>query len=72
MNIRLQLEPKPTPQALFVGVFALQSWRSYGIPEKADRHPLFVVMTVACVMGLGAMIALKPKSKKKVAGAKDA
>ena len=27
-------------QLLFTGVFALQSYRSYGVPEKQDRFPL--------------------------------
>ena len=27
-------------QALFIIVFALQGYRSYGVPEKADRFPL--------------------------------
>ena len=27
-------------QLVFTGVFALQSYRSYGVPEKQDRFPL--------------------------------
>mmetsp|Transcript_55107 Transcript_55107/g.118259 ORF Transcript_55107/g.118259 Transcript_55107/m.118259 type:complete len:135 (-) Transcript_55107:43-447(-) len=51
-------------QALFVGVFSLQSYKSYGVPEKADRLPLFVVMGLGSMAGLGGMILLKPKKKK--------
>mmetsp|Transcript_100134 Transcript_100134/g.254695 ORF Transcript_100134/g.254695 Transcript_100134/m.254695 type:complete len:138 (-) Transcript_100134:209-622(-) len=51
-------------QALFVLVFSMQSFRSYGVPAKADRFPLFVVMDIGSVVGLSLMIALKPKKKK--------
>merc|ERR1719343_1603920 len=50
-------------QALFIGVFSLQSYKSYGVPGKADRFPLFVVMALGSIAGLGALIKLKPKKK---------
>ena len=49
----------------FTGVFALQTYKSYGVPAKADRFPLFVAMTAGSVIALGLMRALKPKPKKK-------
>ena len=52
-------------QLLFTGVFALQTYKSYGVPAKADRFPLFVAMTAGSVIALGLMRALKPKPKKK-------
>uniref|UniRef100_A0A7S1A3G2 Uncharacterized protein n=1 Tax=Noctiluca scintillans TaxID=2966 RepID=A0A7S1A3G2_NOCSC len=52
-------------QSLFVGTFAKQAYRSYGIPEKADRHRLFVVMGVGSGILLAAMLALKPKKQDK-------
>jgi hypothetical protein len=51
-------------QLLFTGVFALQSYRSYGVPAKADRFPLFVTMAGGSVIALGLMRALKPKKNK--------
>jgi len=50
--------------AVFVLVFGIQARKSYGVPEKADRFPLFVLMGVGSVMGLAFMILLKPKKKK--------
>ena len=52
-------------QVVFTGVFALQAYKSYGVPEKADRFPLFVVMGCGSLAALGMMRALKPKPKKK-------
>mmetsp|Transcript_1043 Transcript_1043/g.2727 ORF Transcript_1043/g.2727 Transcript_1043/m.2727 type:complete len:135 (-) Transcript_1043:328-732(-) len=52
-------------QLVFVGVFGIQSFRAYGKPEKADRFPLFVVMTIGSVAALVAMRVLKPKKKEK-------
>lgn len=52
-------------QLLFTGVFTLQAYKSYGVPEKADRFPLFVAMAGGSVIALGLMRALKPKPKKK-------
>ena len=49
---------------MFTGVFAMQSVRSYGVPEKADRFPLFVTMTAGSVLGLAGMWAFKPKKPK--------
>ena len=52
-------------QVIFTGVFGLQAYRSFGVPAKADRFPLFVVMGVGSAVALGLMRALKPKAKKK-------
>ncbi len=52
-------------QVVFGGVFALQAYRSYGVPEKADRFSLFMAMFGGTVCALGAMRALKPKKEKK-------
>ena len=52
-------------QAALTGVFGWQAWKSYGIPEKADRFPLFVVMCAGSILALGAMRAFKPKKNKK-------
>ena len=51
-------------QLLFIIVFAVQAFRSFGVPEKADRFPLFVAMGAGSVVALGLMVALKPKKKK--------
>ena len=51
-------------QLLFTGVFALQSYRSYGVPAKADRFPLFVVMGGGSALALGLMRVFKPKKNK--------
>ncbi|KAL1523104.1 hypothetical protein AB1Y20_018061 [Prymnesium parvum] len=51
-------------QTLLTGVFAVQSFRSFGVPEKQDRFPLFVVMTLGSAGALAAMFLLKPKKKK--------
>ena len=52
-------------QLAFSAVFGLQAWRSYGVPAKADRFPLFVVMCGGSVLALGLMRACKPKAKEK-------
>jgi hypothetical protein len=52
-------------QLMFTGVFVLQAYKSYGVPEKADRFPLFVAMGAGSVVALGLMRALKPKKQKK-------
>ena len=54
-------------QAIFVIVFSMQAYKSYGVPEKADRFPLFVAMLAGTIVALGAMRALKPKKKKEKA-----
>lgn len=51
-------------QLLFTGVFGLQAYKSYGVPEKADRFPLFVVMGAGSVVALVLMRLLKPPKKK--------
>jgi hypothetical protein len=51
-------------QGLFVLVFGIQSFRSFGVPSKEDRFPLFVVMCIGSLMMLVQMILLKPKKKK--------
>lgn len=51
-------------QVLFVGVFSMQTYKSFGVPEKADRLPLFIVMGVGSAFFFGLMLALKPKKKK--------
>mmetsp|Transcript_46276 Transcript_46276/g.91726 ORF Transcript_46276/g.91726 Transcript_46276/m.91726 type:complete len:253 (-) Transcript_46276:101-859(-) len=51
-------------QLVFVIVFSLQTYKSWGNPEKADRVPLFIVMGVGSAIGLGLMVAFKPKKKK--------
>ena len=52
-------------QLLFTGVFSMQAYKSYGVPEKQDRFPLFVVMGTGSVVALGLMRLLKPKKKEK-------
>ena len=52
-------------QLLFTGVFTMQAYKNYGVPEKADRFKLFVGMGLSGVIALGLMRALKPKPKKK-------
>ena len=44
-------------------VFA-QAYKSYGVPEKQDRFPLFVAMGVGSVVALGLMKVFKPKKKR--------
>ena len=53
-------------QVIFVGVFARQIFKSYGVPEKADRLPLFVLMAVGSAIALAAiiMINFKPRTGK--------
>lgn len=51
-------------QLVFTGVFTLQSFRSFGVPEKADRFPLFVVMGAGSAAALVLMRVLKPEKKK--------
>ena len=41
-----------------------QAYKSYGVPEKQDRFPLFVAMGVGSVVALGLMKVFKPKKKK--------
>merc|ERR1711937_253363 len=48
-------------QALFIIVFAVQAYKSHGVPEKADRLPLFVAMGAGSALALFMMIKLKPK-----------
>ena len=52
-------------QLVFTGVFAMQTYKSYGVPEKADRFPLFVVMFSGSIAALGLNVMLKPKKDKK-------
>merc|ERR1712007_180937 len=52
-------------QVVFIGVFSMQTVKSYKVPEKADRFPLFVAMDLGSVFGLAGMLLLKPKKKKK-------
>ena len=52
-------------QLTFTGVFAVQSYRSYGVPEKADRHYLFVLMAAGSAAALYGMMKFKPKKEKK-------
>ena len=51
-------------QLAFTGVFTMQAYKSYGVPGKADRFPLFVVMGLGSVAALGLMMKYKPKKKK--------
>jgi hypothetical protein len=51
-------------QVVFTGVFGIQAFRSFGVPAKADRFPLFVAMGLGSLAALGAMYAFKPKKKK--------
>ena len=51
-------------QVIFTGVFGMQAYRSYGVPEKQDRFPLFVLMGTGSVLALGMMRLLKPKKPK--------
>lgn len=53
-------------QLLFIIVFAVQAFRSYGVPEKEDRFMLFVEMGLGSVAALGLMVFFKPKKAKKV------
>lgn len=50
--------------ALFAAVFAMQTYKAYGVPEKADRFPLFVILVLGSVSHLFAMIKLKPRKEK--------
>ena len=43
-------------QCVFALVFARQTYRSYGVPHKADRLPLFVVMTLGSVAFLSGAV----------------
>lgn len=52
-------------QLVFLIVFTMQAYRSYGVPEKADRFSLFVVMAGSTLAALVAMRALKPQKKPK-------
>mmetsp|Transcript_23260 Transcript_23260/g.65071 ORF Transcript_23260/g.65071 Transcript_23260/m.65071 type:complete len:137 (+) Transcript_23260:69-479(+) len=52
-------------QAVFCFVFCLQAYKSHADPAKADRFALFVLMGAGSVAGLGLMVVLKPKKKKK-------
>ena len=52
-------------QLTFTGVFAVQSYRSFGVPEKADRHYLFVLMAAGSAAALYGMMKFKPKKEKK-------
>ena len=40
-----------------------QAYKSYGVPEKQDRFPLFVAMGLGSVVALGMMRVFKPKKK---------
>ena len=50
--------------ALLAAVFGLQYYRSSTTPEKADRAPLFMIMTLGSVASLVLSVRLKPKKKK--------
>ena len=52
-------------QLAFTCVFTLQGYKSYGVPEKADRFQLFCLMGLGSVAALVAMRAFKPKKAKK-------
>ena len=52
-------------QLTFTGVFAVQSYRSFGVPEKADRHYLFVLMAAGSAAAIYGMMKFKPKKEKK-------
>ena len=52
-------------QLTFTGVFAVQSYRSFGVPEKAARHYLFVLMAAGSAAALYGMMKFKPKKEKK-------
>ena len=43
----------------------MQSYRSFGVPEKADRHYLFVLMAAGSAAALYGMMKFKPKKEKK-------
>ena len=51
-------------QVVFTGIFGIQAARSFGVPEKADRFPLFVAMGLGSLTALGMMCMFKPKKKK--------
>ena len=53
-------------QLVLIGVFSVQAFRSYGVPEKvADgRFALFCAMAAGSIGALGLMYVLKPKKKK--------
>ena len=48
---------------LFTLVFAIQAFRSYGVPEKEDRLPLFTAMFTGTFVAILALRVLKPKKK---------
>ena len=52
-------------QLLFTGVFTLQAYKSYGVPGKESRFPLFVIMGAGSGLALVMMRLLKPAKKTK-------
>ena len=50
-------------EALFLVVFGAQAFRSYGVPEKEDRLPLFTAMFTGTFVAILALRILKPKKK---------
>eukprot|EP00435_Cladocopium_sp_Y103_P063249 s321_g24.t2 len=50
---------------IFIAVFSIQAFKSYGNPEKFDRLVLFVVMGLGSGIALAKAISMKPKKEKK-------
>lgn len=50
---------------IFIAVFSIQAFKSYGNPEKFDRLVLFVVMGLGSGVALAKAISMKPKKEKK-------
>eukprot|EP00933_Yihiella_yeosuensis_P068994 TRINITY_DN7506_c8_g1_i1.p1 TRINITY_DN7506_c8_g1~~TRINITY_DN7506_c8_g1_i1.p1 ORF type:complete len:125 (-),score=42.07 TRINITY_DN7506_c8_g1_i1:56-430(-) len=49
---------------VFVAVFGIQAYRSFGDDSKFDRLVLFIIMGAGSVVALAKAISMKPKSKK--------
>jgi len=49
---------------VFIAVFGVQAFKSFGNPEKFDRLVLFVVMGLGSVVALAKAISMKPKKEK--------
>eukprot|EP00411_Alexandrium_monilatum_P112212 CAMPEP_0175682604 /NCGR_PEP_ID=MMETSP0097-20121207/25900_1 /TAXON_ID=311494 /ORGANISM="Alexandrium monilatum, Strain CCMP3105" /LENGTH=171 /DNA_ID=CAMNT_0016989493 /DNA_START=51 /DNA_END=562 /DNA_ORIENTATION=+ len=51
-------------QAVFVFVFSLQCYKSYGVPAKQDRFPLFVAMDLGSILGLALMVPAEAEEEE--------
>jgi hypothetical protein len=51
-------------ELIYISMFSFRAYKSYGVPEKADRFNLFILMGTGCILSLGAMRYFKPKPKQ--------